>query len=267
MKNILLLVHEDDGQEARLQAALDLTRALDGHLTCLDAVQMPYLVDDYYSGANEAMLLAERRKVEQANGEALKARLAHEDVSWDWHDATGDLPICVLDVAPLADAIVLSSEPSVSTEVNMRSVLETVLCRGGKPVIAMPQHLRSFDVAGTAIVAWDGSAPCIAAMRASVPLLKLAQSVNIIALTRPSSEVLVSEAAEYLSRHGIAPSVRSIDDASARADAVILSECEKAKASYCVMGAFGTSRLRQHLLGGVTCRLLDAAKLPLVLAH
>ena len=27
MKNVLLLVHDDQGQEARLQAALDLTRA------------------------------------------------------------------------------------------------------------------------------------------------------------------------------------------------------------------------------------------------
>ena len=28
MKNVLVLLHEDVGQEARLQAALDLTRAL-----------------------------------------------------------------------------------------------------------------------------------------------------------------------------------------------------------------------------------------------
>lgn len=35
MKNVLLLIHDDDGQEARLQVTLDLTRALDGHLTCV----------------------------------------------------------------------------------------------------------------------------------------------------------------------------------------------------------------------------------------
>src|SRR3989344_3652734 len=38
MKNILLLVHDDHGQEARLQAALDITRAVEGHLTCIDAM-------------------------------------------------------------------------------------------------------------------------------------------------------------------------------------------------------------------------------------
>jgi hypothetical protein len=36
MKSIRLLVHDDEGQEARFQTALDLTRALAGHLTCID---------------------------------------------------------------------------------------------------------------------------------------------------------------------------------------------------------------------------------------
>ena len=59
MKNILLLVHDDAGQEARLQAALDLTRGLAGHLTCIDVVQLPALIGaDAYSGAAQAMLIA-----------------------------------------------------------------------------------------------------------------------------------------------------------------------------------------------------------------
>jgi hypothetical protein len=37
MKNVLLLVHDDLGQEARLQAALDIVRAIGGHLHCLVA--------------------------------------------------------------------------------------------------------------------------------------------------------------------------------------------------------------------------------------
>lgn len=38
MKNVLLLVHEDNGQEARFQAEMDVTRALEGHLTCLEII-------------------------------------------------------------------------------------------------------------------------------------------------------------------------------------------------------------------------------------
>ena len=41
MKNILLLVHDDAGQEARFQAALDIGRAVEGHLSCLDVTVIP----------------------------------------------------------------------------------------------------------------------------------------------------------------------------------------------------------------------------------
>ena len=36
MKNVMVLVHDDDGQTARLQTALNLARALEGHLSCVD---------------------------------------------------------------------------------------------------------------------------------------------------------------------------------------------------------------------------------------
>ena len=39
MKNILLLIHDDQGQESRLQVALDVTRALGGHIIPQDLSQ------------------------------------------------------------------------------------------------------------------------------------------------------------------------------------------------------------------------------------
>jgi hypothetical protein len=47
MKNVLLLVHDDAGQEARLQAALGIVRAVEGHLTCLDVIIYPMISADY----------------------------------------------------------------------------------------------------------------------------------------------------------------------------------------------------------------------------
>lgn len=47
MKNVLLLVHDDKEQEARLRVALDVTRALSGHLTCVDVFTPPIIVSDY----------------------------------------------------------------------------------------------------------------------------------------------------------------------------------------------------------------------------
>ena len=56
MKNVLLLVHDDAGQESRFQAALDITRAVEGHLTCLNVAIYPMFVSDAYAISVEAAL-------------------------------------------------------------------------------------------------------------------------------------------------------------------------------------------------------------------
>ena len=70
MKNILVLAHDDEGQEARLQAALDLGRALTGHITCLDVTYIPPILGNDYSEAGYAMaaVLADETTREGANG-------------------------------------------------------------------------------------------------------------------------------------------------------------------------------------------------------
>ena len=108
MKNVLLLIHDDAGEEARFQAALDLVRATSGHLTCLDIVQIPTLVGtDYMMADAQVALLADARDREAANRSRIEARLAVEDIAWDWADATGDIARLLEAKAELADIIVL----------------------------------------------------------------------------------------------------------------------------------------------------------------
>lgn len=75
MKNILLLAHDDEGQEARLQVALDVTRSLSGHRTCLDVIVPPVVISDFYIGGGEAAVLDDARRQEEANLARLRARL------------------------------------------------------------------------------------------------------------------------------------------------------------------------------------------------
>ena len=61
MKNILVLVHDDDGQEARLQVAFDIVRAVRGHLTCVDVVTVPVFVGEYMGVGGDALLLEDEK--------------------------------------------------------------------------------------------------------------------------------------------------------------------------------------------------------------
>jgi hypothetical protein len=81
MKNILCLVHDDPGQEARFQASLDIVRGVQGHLTCLDVTVPPSNVGVKYVGvAGGGMLLADEIRREDVNRVRLEARLKVEDV-------------------------------------------------------------------------------------------------------------------------------------------------------------------------------------------
>lgn len=269
MKAILLLVHDDEGQEARLQAALDVTRAVNGHLICLD-VMVPIVAPAYYPFGSEPAVRLERdfSERERANRVELEKRLAREDVSWNWENTAGALDFAIEAAAGLADLIVLSNDPSSEMPFEMSRLAGRVASKAGRPVLAVPSCSSGFDAAGTAIVAWDGSREADDALRSAVPLLKLAGEVILFDLDEPEGEIAAASAATYLSRHDIHPVIeiagREDDEPIYKA---ILARAQRADAAYVVMGAYGHLPAVETVFGGVTRSMLANADRPLLLAH
>ena len=139
MKNVLLLVHDDSGQEARLQCALDLTRALSGHLFCMDVVQVPVLVGAEFGAAQaQAMLLEDTRETEAANERKIKARLTVEDIAWNWRNGVGDMAPLLIEASNLVDVLVLNTALPSGSGPDMRWIISSVVTESGKPVLAVP---------------------------------------------------------------------------------------------------------------------------------
>jgi len=267
MKNVLLLVHDDAGQEARLQAALDLTRGLRGHLTCLDGMCYPISAGWFEGGAGAAVFEQERER-EEAHSRRIAERLGGEDVSWSMAARVGDLAECLVAASGLADLIVVSRQLE-SNEPNMLATAGTVAIKSGRPVVAVPEQCRMFDVGGHAIVAWDGSMAAMAALIGAVPLLALASSVSIVEIQTNGGNS-VQEAAAYLSRHDVHADIELVAGPDVPAGEIgpeLLAICRRLMASYCVMGAYGHSLLREALFGGVTRHILSHSPVPLVMVH
>lgn len=267
MKNILLLVHDDDGQEARLQAALDVTRAVNGHLTCLDVTMLPVMAGDYWVGAGTAMLLEDERVREAVNREKIEARIGHEGVAWTWIDATGDLAICIERASVLTDLIVVNRRIDGFPVPDMRNLAAELILKSGKPILAIPSTADHFTVAGRVLVAWNGSHEADAALRAAVPLLGLATHVTIFEVDDGSVKVPAEHAAAYLSRHGIHALVVRQENQAVVAEDLILEAIRQRQIDYVVMGGFGHSRFREALCGGVSRKMLTASPVPVLLAH
>lgn len=265
MKNILVLVHDDVGQDARVQVALDLVRALDGHLTCLD-VAIPAAVIGEIEGV-PAVLALDESAVESRNRATLEPRIRNGQVPYDWIDARGHLAPMIKRAAGLVDLIVLNCDLDGRAFPDMYGLAGDVLIEIGRPIVAVPRDVRGIALGGHALVAWDGSPQADAALRTSVPLLRLAADVTLIEIDDGSLALPVADAAAYLSRHDVHAIVRQERATFDLPSTIILDTIDEIKAAYLVMGGFGHSRFVEAALGGVTKKLLHQCPVPILLAR
>jgi len=268
MKDILLLVHDDIGQEARLTAALGVTAALNGHLSCLDVIATPEGFYRMGGGPIAMMVLREEEVAERRNKSTLRARLLAKDISFSWNDAAGDLATSVIDAAGLADLLVLNTILSDSDEeLDMAVAIRSILRRVSTPILAVPQKLTAFDAVGHALVLWDGSSDAQAALRATVPLLGRAAGVTIVYADDGSLGAPVGEATAYLRHQDIIATPVRREITGGNAARAIEHYIARHEPAYVVMGAFGHGRVHDTVFGSVTGHLLATSPAPLLLAQ
>ncbi len=267
MKNILLFAHSDSGEEARLQCALDITRAVVGHMTCVDVARDPLFFEDYVTTAGAMIVDLDEHQRESDNKTMLQARLEREDVPWEWIDEHGDIAKCLRHHAELADAIVVNSGEAIDHMPDLRSVASAIARGVRGVVVAVPESCRSFDVTGKAVIAWDGSPPSIAAMRGAIPLLALASSVDLIHVEFGAKCRPPEDAAKYLSHYDIHAQVKHVHDGFMAIDDHIRRVCKEDGAAYCLMGTYGHSKITDALFGGVARRMIGESTIPLIIGH
>lgn len=266
MKNVMVLVHDDDGQTARLQTALNLARALEGHLSCVDVTPTLVYGGNAYAGFGDPILLNDERETEARNKVEVTKLLEREGVQWDWVQATGDVADCLLEAGGLADLIVVSQALDEIAAPDMFAIASRLVMQARTPLVAVPEEANDFNAKGRALIAWDGQESAAATMRATIPLLQLASAVHLFMARDGAEKIEAEPAVTYLKRHGIYPSVEIIDDGLHHADQLIVKEAQRWGADYLVMGAYNHGRMAE-IFGGVTKRMLKHSKIPMVIGH
>jgi nucleotide-binding universal stress UspA family protein len=266
MKNILLLVHDDAGQESRLQVALDVARTLDGHLECLHVRDLPLLAMNTYTSDAETIALLEIERAQSALRAELESRLGTEDVPWSFAESYERRADALGRGSELADLIVLSARLAAVDEDAAEARPEPIPVNTRRPLLAVPPEARRLALDRPALVAWDGSGAALEAVRTAVPLLHRAASVVVLAVDPPGGAMPMEDIAVYLSRHGIVPAL--VERRSQGTVAAVLRDQIRAiDAGFLVMGAYGSGRLAQAIFGGATRTMLKTTPVPLFLAH
>lgn len=268
MKTVLLYANSDSGLEARLQAALDLVRMFEGHLSCVQVTPYDaFIMGDPFGGVYALPTVIEQvQRVADEQRSGMEERLRGEGVAWEWLRFDGAASQVIVDRARLADLIVLSL-PGSDAAAGPREIAADVLVHARAPVLAIPSDGRGLAGASRAMVAWDGSLEASHALRLTMPMLKRADAVEVVTVTEGATEFPATDACRYLSRHGIEAQLTEWPRDGRSTAAALIDAAGALDASYVVMGAYGHTRLREAMLGGATRDMLHDSPLPLLLAH
>lgn len=268
MRSILVHADNDAAFEGRLQTALDLARRLEGHVTLLIATPLRQFVSfDPFGGTYFA---AEALAAAQADDLALESRLserlAAEDVPWDIAMADGDIAGALAGAAAFADIAVVSLPPESAKGGPPPLMAGDVALAAATPVLALPQGTKLLDFDAPVTVAWNGSTEAAHALRAAIPLAK-GRPVTLVAIGDDTGGFPATDALRYLSRHDIHAELSIVERGVETIEERLATEAQAMDAGLLVMGAFGRSRLRETIFGGVTQYLLTKSRVPLLLAH
>ena len=271
MRSILLHADDDSSFDRRLDVALDLARAFDGHLTILNTFAYPVgTMTDLQGAAFAAMAPVWKEQAAELRSK-VEADMANEDVPWDWQEALGPPALGLLQHSSLMDLIVLGAREPVDPGRAPSWTAGELAIEARCPVLVLPEDCKRFDVAAPVLVAWDGSAEASHALRAALPFLARAESVFLASVAEKAaihSDLPPLGGADYLARHGIACEVVELPDPGKQGVAGALIEAaELRQCGMVVMGAYGRARLAERIFGGVTRAMLNDVRLPLLMTH
>ncbi len=279
-KSLLTLAASPNRVAPTLAAAAGLARSFDAHLDALavgvDRTQVGYS----YVGSGAVMLqMALERAEEEARRTetAVKAALSAEgpDLRWGLETAVtqlGALTELVAMRARYADLVVLARPYGKATGPEDEAILEAAMFEGMAPVLVVPE--KAAPLTGRfrhVVLAWNQSREALVAAKQALPFLTEAERVTITVIDPAAHGPERSDPGgllcQFLVRHGVKAEVAVLARTLPRVSDVLARQCLDSNADLLVMGAYGHSRFREAILGGATRNMLEAAELPVFMAH
>jgi len=151
-------------------------------------------------------------------------------------------------------------------------IIEGVLFHSGKPLLVVPEGGRPSLKPRRVMVGWDPRIEASRAVAAARDMLITADEVRLTLVDPVQGETGFgaepgADAATYLARSGAKVSVDRLPSEGKSVASVLKCHAVDCAAEMLIMGAYGHSRLRQRILGGVTRSMIDAPPLPILMAR
>jgi nucleotide-binding universal stress UspA family protein len=165
---------------------------------------------------------------------------------------------------PVSDLIMVS-RPEKKGHSIARIFMFGAVVNSSTPVIVLPQE--NFKNLGKRIcIAWNQSTEAALAVKAAMPMLQMANEVNIVT-TGPEGKLgpKATHLQKYLSHWSIKS--KHITSKSKNDAQSILKGYKETNSDMLVLGGYSRSRLRERVFGGVTEFMLNEANIPIFILH
>lgn len=167
--------------------------------------------------------------------------------------------------------LIIAGQPASMDSVD-GELLVGALFGGGRPCLMLPRWVKPHSWGRRVFIAWKGTPEAARAVAGALPFIRMADSVRICCANprgqrEGEDEASLNRLATYLMRHGA--NVEPIVSATSweGADKLIASQIEGFNADLVVMGAYGHSRVRELVFGGLTEQMVRASNVAVLFAH
>jgi nucleotide-binding universal stress UspA family protein len=210
-----------------------------------------------------------RRRIEKQWHDRLQSAVRRQGVDWVWRPVRAVEPSDLVVHAQSADLAVVSREQADPPHA-LDNLAEALVLTSGRPIVLLPSGGPASEPRRI-LLAWKARPEAARAVAGALPLLTRADAVQVVVVDddgapgcgyEPGADI-----AQHLARHGARVEVLQLSSRSEHVGRLLLSQGTAFGADLLVMGAYGHSRLRERLLGGVTRTVLTEAALPVLMCQ
>jgi nucleotide-binding universal stress UspA family protein len=265
----------DQPNEARLAVAGQIAERFDaGLIGIVASVFSPPL---YFTTGEQAQALIDQgqasinrrmSELEAQFREATKNRAKHIE----WRCAIDFPARYVLQQARCADIIVSGGHSDAFSDPFALVTPKDLVMEAGRPLLVVPDSSDWLDLRSM-LVAWKDTPEARRAIVDSLPMLRKAKDVTVAEIveaggSQPLAVSRVRDVITWLSRHGVSASELVAEQNQDR-DATVQLDAMAADlgAGVVVAGAYGHSRFREMILGGMTQHLITQTGRCVLLSH
>ncbi|TPL43238.1 universal stress protein [Mesorhizobium sp. B2-4-6] len=264
-RSILLNLGIDGSIEPLTRIGIDLAKRFDAKLIGFCAADAPLPVTMAPEGAAIAAEIWEQSKdeIRQRLGSIRSEfeSLVAGAVKTDWRGTIENPDHAVARSSRLADLVVTTASQGASTGDSYRTADPgSLVLRAGRPILVVAHGAADLP-ARKIVVAWKDTREARRAVADALPLMAMASEVTIVAIDHNPDDWLsdsVNDAVSFLADHDIKARtevIKTEDDDGNR----LIDFLASVRAELVVSGAYGHSRVREWVFGGVTRSLLDEA--------